>query len=206
VAIGGLPEAGEWSSARVIRALGDVLNNPWESTKIEKIDAVLSVQYTRDLWRLRGVELLDEVVDAGDKARMILHLRPFAGPEVTKTVEVRMPVEVAGKDVEVEIVPGYEISPELAAPENLNELLANEPRQSGAPRSMVIQFRVPSQGVTYRGHVAPLLPDFALDALRPAHASVGPEAYLSYSRTVVPVDRYVEGRDKVKIKVRPVVR
>lgn len=206
VAIGGLPEAGEWSSARVIRALGDVLNNPWEPTRIDKIDAVLSVQYTRDLWRLRGVELLDEVVDAGEKARMILHLRPFAGPEVVKTVEVRMPLEVAGKDVEVEIVPGYEVSPELAAPENLTDLIANEPRQSGAPRSMVIQFRVPSQGVTYRGHVAPRLPDFALDALRPAHASVGPEAFLSYSRTVIPVDRYVEGRDKVKIKVRPVVR
>ena len=103
-------------------------------------------------------------------------------------------------------MPGYEVAPELAAQENLNDLIANEPRQSGAPRSMVIQFRVPSQGVTYRGHVAARLPDFALDALRPAHASVGPEAFLSYSRTVIPVDRYVEGRDKVRIKVRPVVR
>jgi hypothetical protein len=206
VAIGGMPEAGEWSASRAVRVVGDALNNPWESTRIEKVESVLKVQYTRDLWRLRGIELLDEVVDAGQKARIVVHLRPFAGPETVKTLEVTMPLELAGKDVELEVLPGYEVSPELAAPENLSELLANEPRQSAMPRSLVVQFRIPSQGVTFRGHVAPRLPDFALDALRPAHNSVGPDPFMSYSRTVVPLDRYVEGRDRVKVKVRPVVR
>jgi hypothetical protein len=60
--------------------------------------------------------------------------------------------------------------------------------------------------VAFRGHVAQRLPAFALDALRPQSSNTGPEAFPSFARTVVPLDRYVEGHDKVKVKVRPVVR
>jgi hypothetical protein len=61
-----------------------------------------------------------------------------------------MPGELEGKDVEVEVVPGYEVAPQVAAPESLDELLANEPKQTVDPRSIVLQFHVPSQGIAYR--------------------------------------------------------
>ena len=207
VAIGGLPEAGEWSASRAVRAVGDVLNNPWEEARVDRLDATLTVQYTRDLWRIRGVELLDDEVDAGQKARLVVHLLPFAGPEVTRTVEVTLPPLLAGKEVEIEVMPGYDVAPELASPENLSELLANEPKQSVMPKTIVAQFKLPSQGVAYNGHVANRLPDFALDALRPTHAtSLTPDPFASYGRVIVPVDKYVEGHDKVKVKVKAVVR
>lgn len=206
VAIGGMPDPGDWAHSRVVRTVGDVINNPWENTRIEKIESVLTVDYSRDLWRLHGVDVLDPVVDAGQSARIVLHLVPFAGPEVRRTMDVRMPPELAGRDAEVEIIPGYDVTPELAAPENVNELLANETRQSAPPRSVVAQIKVPSQGVTYRGRVTSRLPPFALDSLRSATSDTGPDPFLSYVRTVVPVDKYVDGHDKVKIKVRAVVR
>jgi hypothetical protein len=53
--------------------------------------------------------------------------------------------------------------------------------------------------------VAPRLPAFALDALRPLHSDTGPEPFVSYLRTVVPTERYVEGREKVHVKVRAVL-
>jgi hypothetical protein len=206
IALGGLPDPGDWGHSRVVRTIGDVVNNPWEQTRIEKIESTLSVEYRRDLWRLRGVDVLDTTIDAGESARIVLHVVPFAGPEIRKTVDVKIPLELAGKDVEIEILPGYEVSPDLPAPENVNELLANETRQSAIPRSVVVQFKVPSQGVTYRGHVAPQLPPFALDSLRTASSDTGPDPFVSYVRTVVPLDKYVEGHDKVRVKVRPVVR
>jgi hypothetical protein len=206
VAIGGLPEAGEWAASRVVRAVGDVVNNPWEYARIDKVDAVLSVQYTRDVYRLRGVELLDQEVDAGGRARLVLHLRSFSGPDTTRTVEVRLAPELAGKEVELEILPGYELSPELAAPEGLPSLLANLPRQGASPKAVVVQYKVLSQGVTFHGHVAPRLPEFALDALRPTRGSLAPDPFTSYARTTVQLDRYLEGHDKVKVKVREVVR
>ena len=206
IAAGGAPDEGEWARSKFVSTLGDVLNNPWEHARISRVSAKFEVRYARDLWRLRGVELLDPVVDAGAKARLRLHLVPQNGPELTRVVEVTMPSELAGKDVEVEVVPGYDVVPELAPPESLDQLLANEPRQTVTPRALVLQFRVPSQGIAYRGRVTERLPAFTLDALRPQSSDDGPDPFPSWSRTVLPMDWYVEGHDKVKVKVRPVVR
>jgi hypothetical protein len=206
VASNGAPDVPEFSHSKLVNTLGDVLNNPWEHASVDKIDAQFEVKYVRDLWRLRGVELLDPVVDAGSRARLRLHLVPENGPEVTRVVEVTLPSELAGKDVEVEVVPGYEVTPELPAPDNLDQLLANEPRQSVLPRAVVVQFRVPSSGIAYKGHVTQRLPMFTLDALRPQSSDTGPETFPSWSRTIVPLDLYVDGRDKVKVKVRGILR
>jgi hypothetical protein len=206
VATGGMPDAGDWGHARITRAIGDILNNPWEVSRVEKVESTLSVSYTRDLWRLRGIDVADAVVDAGGNARIVLHLLPFAGPPVEKTLDVRMSPELAGKEVELEIAPGYEVVPDAASPENLNELLANETRQTVNPRSVVVSYKLPQQGVAYRGHVAQRLPSFALDALRTHGSDTGPDPFASYARTIVPLDRYIEGHDKVKVKVRAVVR
>ena len=206
VATGGAPDAGDWIRSKLVNTVGDVLNNPWEHARVDGITARFEVKYARDLWRLRGVEVLDPVVDAGSKTRLRLHLVPENGPEVTRVVEATMPAELAGKDVDVEIVPGYDLAPELPAPESLDQLLANEPRQTIAARAVVVQFRVPSQGIAYRGHVTQRLPPFTLDALRPQSSDTGPDAFPSWSRTLVPLDFFVEGHDKVKVKVRSVLR
>ncbi len=206
VAEGGPPDTGEWFRSKLVATVGDVLSNPWEHVHITRVQARFDVKYTRDVWRLRGTEVLDPVVDAGSKARLRLHLVPEDGPEVTRVVEVTMPGELEGKDVEVEVVPGFEVAPQVAAPESLDELLANEPKQTVDPRSIVLQFHVPSQGIAYRGHVTQRLPPFTLDALRPQTSDNGPETFQSWARTVVPLDWLVEGRDKVKIRVRAVVR
>ncbi len=205
IAVGGMLDAGELGGSRIIRALGDVINNPWEDVKIEGISSVLTVDYTREVFRLRGVELLDAVVDAGQDARVRVKLFPLHGPETSRILQFKVPEELAGKDVEVEILPGYSIAPDVASPESLNELLANETRATLAPRTLVTQIKT-AQGVVFHGHIAQHLPSFAMDALRATGTNTGPDAITSYARAVFPVDRYVDGHDKVKIKVRHVLR
>ncbi len=206
VAIGGMPDSGELAHSKIARAVGEVLNNPWELTHVERIETVLTVDYTRELWRLRGVDVLDPVVDAGQSARFRVHFVPFAGPEVTRVVDLKVPEELAGKEVEVEFLPGYAVAPEQAAPQTLQDLLTNSTKQSVLPKSLVAQYRTKTQGVAFKGHVAEHLPSFALDALRPASSDTGPEAFPSYARTVMALDRYVDGSDRAHIKVRAVVR
>jgi hypothetical protein len=206
VAIGGMPDTGDWLSSRAVRVVGDVLNNPWERVHVDGIQSTLEIRYQRDVLRLRGVDVLDPIVYAGEKARFRLHLRPFAGAEVTRTVEIAVPPELAGKEVEVEVLPGYEVVPDVAPPDNLDQLLANATRQSLRPQSIVLQIKMPTQGIAFLGHVAPRLPGFALDAMRPTTSDVAPVVIASYVRSVVPTDQYVEGKDKFKIKVRPKLR
>jgi hypothetical protein len=206
ISSGGTPDASDWVRSKLVTTIGDVLNNPWERAHIDGVEARFEVTYARDLWRLRGVEVLDPVVDAGDKVRLRLHLVPENAPPVLRVVEATMPAELAGREVEIEVIPGYELVPELPAPESLDQMLANEPRQNVQPRSVVVQFRVPSQGIAYRGHVTQRLPTFTIDALRPQTSDTGPDPFQSWSRTIVPLEVYVEGRDKVKVKVRSLVR
>lgn len=206
VAVGGMPDAGDFARTKIGRAVAEVMNNPWQNVHVQRVESVLTVDYARELWKLRGVDALDPVVDVGAPARFRVHLVPFAGPEVTRVVEVRFPDELAGKEVDVEIAPGYAVTPDVAAPQSLGELLANTQRQHALPKSLVASYRVRSQGVAFKGHVADRLPSFALDALRPASSDVAPEAFPSYARTVLPLDRYVDGVDRVKVKVRAVVR
>jgi len=206
VAVGGMPDDGDFGGSRLVRALGDVLNNPWEEVTIDKVEATMTVKYDREVWHLRGIEVMRDVIDAGQHAHLRVHLVPHQGKEVVREIEASIPAELAGSDVEIEVIPGYEVAPEVAAPSNLPELLANETRQSLPGRSLVLQVKVPSQGVVFQGALAPRLPGFALDALRPSHSSTGGDAVFSYVRTTVPMDRYVEGHDKVKVKVRRVMR
>jgi hypothetical protein len=206
VATGGMPDASELAHSKIARAVGEVLNNPWENVHIEKVESVFTVDYSRDLTRVRGIDLLDPVVDVGQNVRIRVHLVPFIGPETTKVVEMKMPDEMAGKEVEIELVPGYAVQPELPAPQNLSDLLANETKQSLTPKSLVLQYRAHAQGVAYKGHVADRLPAFAADLLRPSSTDVSPEAFASYTRVVVPLDKYIEGGDRTRIKVRPLMR
>lgn len=206
VATGGMPDAGELAHSKVVRVVGDTLNNPWEPTHIDKIETVLTVDYTRDLWRLRGIDVLDPVVDSGQSVRIRVHLVPFAGPETTKVVEIKMSSDYLNKDVEVEILPGYQVVSELAAPQTLSDLLTNSTRQTLTPKSLVVRSRVRSQGLAFNGHVADRLPGFAMDALRPMNTDVAPDPFPSYETVVIPLDRYVEGSDRAKVRVRPVYR
>jgi hypothetical protein len=206
VATGGMPDAGDLAHAKVVRAVGEVLNNPWENTHVDKVETALTVDYTRDLWRLRGTDVLDPIVDAGQVARVRVHLVPFAGPETTKVLEVRMPEELAGKDVDIDVLPGYMAAPDLASPQSLADLLSNSTRQSLLPMSIVLQFRTRTLSLAYKGHVAERLPSFAVDAMRPSTTDVAPEPFAAFMRSVVALDRYVEGNDRVRIKVRPILR
>jgi SpoIVB peptidase S55 len=205
VAIGGTPDAGDLFRTRIVRALGDAMNNPWENVHIDKVESTLSFTYTRDVWHLRGVELLDPVVDAGEKARIRLHLLPDYGPMIERVVEVKLPKELEGKEVDIDIAAGFDILPEMSAPESLGALLDNETRET-PPRTIVLQFRVPGQGVTFDGHVVGRLPAFALDAVRATSSDSVPDPYVPYSRTIIPVEKYLDGRDKVRVKVRAVER
>jgi hypothetical protein len=206
VSVGGTPDAEEWSRSRAVRAVGALLNNPWQPLSIDRVSTTVSVKFARDVYRLRGAEVLSDVIDAGQPAKVRLHLVPYAGAEETRTVEIPVPAELAGKEVEIELSPGYQESPDLPAPENVGDLLANLPRQSYAPDSLIASIKLSSHGVALHGQVASRLPPGALDSLRPLHDTASPEPFISFVRKEIPMGRFVDGKDRVRVRVRSVLR
>jgi hypothetical protein len=206
VSVGGTPDSGTFMGSRAVRTLGALLNNPWQPVTIEGVETKLEIRYARDLWTLRGTDPLQTEIDAGQKARLRLHLVPYSGPEELRVVEVDIPRELAGESVEIEIVPGHQASPELARPENLADLMVNLPRQSYPPDVFVASVHVGGQGLAHRGQVASRLPPGALDTLRSTSSTMAPEPFPSVVRTVLPMHHFVVGRDAVKVRVRENLR
>lgn len=206
VSSGGTPDAGTILGSRAVRSVGTLLNNPWEPVTIENVETKLDIRFVRDLLTLRGAEPLETEVDAGRRARIRLHLVPYAGPEQIRVVEVDIPRELAGEWVEIEIAAGHQTAPDVAKPENLRELIANLPKQSMPPDVLVTAVKVGGQAVAFKGQVASRLPPGAIDTLRSASSTVAPEPIPSYVRTVIPLNHFVSGKDSVKIHVRNVLR
>jgi hypothetical protein len=206
VSMGGTPEAGEFVRSNLVRAIGTVLNNPWQPAFIESARMDVELRYARDILRLRGASLLESEIDAGAPARIRLTLVPFSGPELTRVVTVPIPAHLAGQTVNLEIEPGYAEERDQSAPDNLTELIKNLENPVYPAKSVVISFNTGDAGVTFKGRVAHDLPPGALDAIRPATSSIAPETFASTTRIVVDLPEFMVGRDRVSVSVRPVLR
>jgi hypothetical protein len=192
--------------SRLARSLGSLFNNPWEPVTIERVDTEIRVSSEREVFGLRGAKALDPEIDAGAPVRIQLELQRYKGKVETRIIEVPVPAEMAGRDVEIELAPGYEVERPMPAPESLAQLIANLPNQTYDPESVVASFRLRENGAAYRGKVASRLPAGAIDTLRSGNDSNAPETFVAQANTAIPLGRFLAGRDTVRIKVRPVLR
>jgi hypothetical protein len=198
--------ADELVRGKLVKALGSLLNNPWEPVTIEGVDTTLSVTFDREVLTLRGAKVLETEVDAGSPVRIRLSLQPYQGKIEARDIEVKVPAELAGRDVDIDLAPGYEVDRPLPTPDSVSELMANLPNATFDPESVVATFRLRDNAAAYRGKVAPRLPPGALDTLRPSSASDAPEVFAALEQTAIPLKRFLVGRDSVRVSIRNVLR
>ena len=206
VAMGGTPEAGEFVRTNLVRAMGTILNNPWQPAIIESASMDVDLRYSRDILRLRGADLLESEIDAGAPARIRLTFVPFSGPEVTRVVSVPIPKHLAGQTVTLEIEPGYTEERDQSAPDTLADMIHNFEDPVYPAKSAVISYGTGDAGVTFKGRIAHDLPPGALDVIRPETSSIAPETFATTTRVVVDLPQFMVGRDRVSVTVRPVLR
>jgi SpoIVB peptidase S55 len=206
VAIGGTPDPQDFIRSNLVRAVGALMNNPWEDVVIERADMVIKLRFARDILRLRGAEVLDPELDAGQPARIRLTLIPYAGPAFTRTVSVPLPRHLAGQSVTLDLTPGYTEQRDQADPDSLDQLIKNLENPIYPPKSIVISYNTGAGAVSYKGHVARDLPPGGLDMIRPTSSSVAPDAFRSETRFVVPLAKFMTGQDHVTVTVKPVLR
>jgi hypothetical protein len=206
VSIGGTPDAQEFAQSNLVDAVGALLNNPWEPVIIEAASMDIELRYAREMLRLRGAELLDPEVEAGQAVRIRLVLMPYAGPPLTKVISVPIPRRLAGEDVKLTIRPGYLEERDRPEPENVSELVKVLVDPFYPPKSLVVTYDSGADTVAYKGRVATELPPGAVDLINPTTSSVFPSPYGSVVRYVVPLDEFLVGQDTVTVTVKPILR
>ncbi len=198
----GTPSAPQVMQSDALEALGQIFNNPWQSTRLRKVRVDVELQFARDVARIRGIQLLSPEIDPGSEARLRVVFEPYEGPVFSKIYSVPLPEEFAGEDVSIKVRPGYQVEPVLAAPESLAELVANLGTQPSQPRSIAFSYSTGEAGAAYRGQVADRLPPHALDRLSSTSSSITPDKFSTQQHYFQKTQQYVVGTDSVEVHVR----
>lgn len=203
---GNPPGADDFVRSRLAKAMGALLNNPWEEIAVERVDTTIKVTFDRDVARLRGAKALETEVDAGAPVRIRLDLEPYHGKMESRVIEVPVPSELAGRDVEIDLAPGYQVERPQATPNNLAELVALLPNQFFDAESVVATFKLRENGAAFRGQVASRLPPGAIDTLHSTSESDVPETFVAQVSTAIPLKLFLIGKDSLTVKIRPILR
>lgn len=206
VSIGGTPDEREFAESPLVKAAGAILNNPWEPAVLVGAEVEIELHYEREIMRLRGADVLESEIDAGEPARVRLTLEPYSGKAITRVISIPLPRHLAGETVNITLEPGYGVEYERAAPENLSELVRNLENQSYPAKSVVASFSSGAGAVSYKGRIAKNLPPGALDSIQPVTTSVAPDTFGTQVRRVFTLGQFMTGQDSVSVKIRPVLR
>jgi hypothetical protein len=191
-----------WMFSRQAFALAEMLNNPWQELTVEKMETEFDVKWARNITHMMSAQLLDPTVVAGHSARVRLHTKSFQGKE--SSLEVAIPIEksLAGKDIEIEIVPGWSVMPPAAAPTTIDQLLTNVFAATENPKQFVVQYKLPDVGVATSGHVEQQLSPFAQSILKTGSETAVVDSVFSYKRVTVDAGGYAEGTTKLRLTVK----
>ncbi len=189
------------ASSRGVRAMAELLANPFEPAIVDRMEIDVKVEFRRDVAEIVAVSLPGDQVRAGDIVPLHVTLRPYAGPEYTQTIPVQIPRTLAGETVKVEVASGLLVRPDVAKPESLRGFIDNL-RSFYTASSIVVSMSTADDGASMRGRLVPGLPQSALDTLRPGNQTRRADAYRLAERTVVPSARPVTGRQELSLVVR----
>lgn len=202
----GSPQTAEVMQSALIKGVGAVFNNPWQYAQVERVDVKLSIRFGREVAMIRGVDLLTPVIDAGGTVRLRVTLEPFAGATQSRLVTVPIPKNLSGRKLKLSIKPGYTVTRPRAAPESLDELVANLSEPTLERRSLVVSFESGEGGAAHRGAVADQLPPSAMDRLTTTSSSISAAQFSVALHHVVSLPFYVVGSDSVEVEIRPALR
>jgi hypothetical protein len=189
------------SSSRGLRALGDLLFNPFEPVVLNRMDVDVRVEFRRDIAEIIGVSLPGEELHAGDTVPLRVTLRPYAGPEYVETVPVIIPTTLAGEVVKIEVASGALAKPDVPQAESLRGYIDNL-RKFYTASSIVVTLQTSEDGAALRGRLLSSLPAAALDTLRPGNQTRRADAYRIADRTIFPSQRLVSGRQELSVAIR----
>jgi hypothetical protein len=189
------------TGTRGLRAIGDLLSNPFEPVVIDGLDVDVRVEFRRDVVEIVGVSLPGEVVRPGQKVALRVSLRPYDRPEYTETITIVVPRTLGGDTARIEVASGGVAKPDMPTAESLPMVLANMQRYFPST-AIVVSLQTPDDGAALHGRLLPDLPAAAADTLRPGNRTRRADSFRVVDRTIHPTQGVVLGRQELNVYVR----
>jgi hypothetical protein len=185
-----------------MRALTDLVGNPFAPAIVEKIEVVARVEFRTGTADIVALASSREKVRAGAELPLQVTLRPYGGPEVVETVAIEIPRSLAGKAVKIEVAAGAQVKPEMPRAEDLAGFVQNL-RSYFPATTLVVSLATKDDGASVHGRLLRNLPPSALDTLRPASQSRRAEAVHMVRQIPFPGSRILAGQKEITIQVLP---
>jgi hypothetical protein len=189
------------ASSTGLKAIGEILFNPFAPANLDRIDVAVDVDYKADVAEIVGVSLNSDELEPGSRPSLYVTLRPYAGAEFVQSIPLDIPMALAGQTIKVVVTAGHLAKPDTAPPETLSEMLENL-RKSYPARAIVVSLETPDEGVTLRGAVIPDLPGSVIDTLRPGASSRRADTFKRAARFVVPMRGVMQGKQEITVRVK----
>ena len=184
-----------------MRALADLLANPFAPAVVDRIEVSVQVRYRADTAEIVALAAPGDKVRAGRRLPLRVSLRPYKGSEFVETLAVEVPQALAGRTVKIEVAGGAQVKPEVPKAETLAGFIDNLRRYYPASH-LVVSLTSADDGVALRGRLIRNLPPSALDTLRPAGQSRRAEAFRVVRRTAFPQTHVFLGQKDITVQVR----
>lgn len=186
--------------SRGVLALRQVLSNDFQPVFIERFDADIQVDFRNDVVEIVGLKVGTTTVKPGAKISLRVTFRPFSGRDFTKTYTVKIPAALDGSLISLEVASGSLVKPDLAAPQDLPQLLQNL-QENYSARSLVISMATPHDGLALRGHVVRSLPQSAIDTLSTAANISDTKKLKTIWHHAHGTRRIIAGKKSIRIRV-----
>ena len=197
----GAADSGVLSRLRMFGAVTAAYANPFENTRVTRVQVDMHVRHERDVLSVIDAQLPSDEVDPDSTVQVTVTLRRFDESEQQQVIPVHIPKSAAGETLELLIEPGDEVDLEHPKPSSLDDIL-HALRDSYSGMSLVVSTRLPEHGVKLRGHLVRSLPDSMLDTFQPANQSDRGSLFSIYERKELPLGHAVTGSARLKLQVR----
>jgi hypothetical protein len=185
-----------------MHALGELLGNPFAPAIVDKVEVTARVEFRAGRAEVVGLTSSREKVRPGAKLPLQVTLRPYGGPEITRTLALEIPQSLAGKTVKIEVAAGTQAKPELPRAEDLAGFVRNLGTYFPAT-SLVVTLATKDDGASLRGRLIRNLPPSALDTLRPASQARRAEGVRMVKQVAFPGSRVLSGQKEITVQVLP---
>jgi hypothetical protein len=182
--------------------VGVVLGNPFEDAEIEALEFDVRLRYGLEASTVIAAWITAEAPAPGETIALYVKLRAYGGDESVVSFPLRVPDVPQGTAVTIEVGGGDAIVPPMAAPQSLEDMLANVQRFFPA-KSIVVATSVPRECIAVRGRLIDRLPDSAAAALRPVLGADQVESYRATTFEPHPTRHVIAGKESVAITVGP---
>ena len=183
-----------------MRALGELLSNPFAPAIIDKIEVDARVEFRADVAEIVALALEGDKVRAGARLPLHVTLRPYAGAEFDQTLGVDVPTALAGRTVKIEVASGAQVKPEVPRAEDLRGFVENL-RAYYPASSLVVSLTTRDDGASLHGRLIRNLPASALDTLKTANQTRRADSFHVIKRAAFPGSRPITGKQEITVQV-----